>query len=386
MTRTRVLQDPSGKTWATRCDGLDVIVRTGAPGKEKESTKTLADVRAAVVHAQKEEWSRLKKGFVLVNAEAAAGEPRMHRYLGAGYTGAMPVADWNGRLLCSRNLASEVHRQAAGRDQMVFIDAGAREVDAFEAPENTLVWKALHMPSPDRLLLRADHGVLAWSPATRGFETLAEKNPKPASFLSVAGTRAAWFEQPALVVRDLSAATTANAELFRRQAEPQLFGGHSSQMEGALSSQGVLAFCTQAGEVQFAEVQGGAARPAWTGDFGMVDKLAFSPDGRWLLAKERYGHWTLLCFDMQAAAPRAGWPALGDLGNGDFALDPAGERLAIAHRGHVDVYEFAAMKPLLRFAVDHVVKRCTIAWIGSDAIGVRTDYGCASLYAVNAAA
>lgn len=384
MTRTRVLLDPAGKTWATRCEGADVIVRAGAPGKEKESTKSQADAKAAIAHAQKEEWARLKKGFVLVNPEARAGEPRMHRYLGQGYTGAMPVADFKGQLLCSRNLASDVHPQAAGRDQLVVIDAQAQETDTFEAPENTLIWNAVYTSALDRLLVRADHGVLAWSPATRTFETLAEQNRAPASFLSVAGTRAAWFAQPELVVRDLSP-SAGGSDLPRHEAHPQLHGGHTLQMEGALSSQGVLAFCVQAGEVQFLDVAGGTARPAWKGDFEMIAKLCFTPDGRWLLAKEQYGRWTLRCFDMEAAAPRADWPDLGDLANSDFALDPSGERLAVAHRGHIEVFEFATMKSLLRFAVDHVVKRCAIAWTDNDAIGVRTDYGCASLYAVNAA-
>lgn len=381
MTRTRILHDLNGKTWTTRCDGPDLTVRAGAPGKEKESAKTFADAKACIAHAQKEEWSRLKKGFLLANPEAGAGEPRMHRYLGAGYTGAMPIADFKGQLLCVRNLPSDVHRQAAGREQIVVIGADGQEADAFEAPENMLIWKVLHMQLPDQLLLRADHGVLAWSPATRTFQVLAENNPKPASFLSIASARAAWFAQPDIVVRDLSAGN-GSADVLRQPAEPRLFGGHSSQMEGALSAQGVLAFCTRAGEIQFVDLTSHTTRPPWTGEFEMIDRLCFTPDGRWLLAKEHYGRWTLHCFDMQTATPRADWPALGDLGTADFALDPAGERLAIAHRGHVDVYAFATMKPLLRFAVDHVIKRCAIAWIGSDSIGVRTDYGCASLYAV----
>jgi hypothetical protein len=36
----------------------------------------------------------------------------------------------------------------------------------------------------------------------------------------------------------------------------------------------------------------------------------------------------------------------------------------------------------LRFTVDHVVRRGTIAWFGRDALAIHTDYGCASLYAV----
>ena len=47
----------------------------------------------------------------------------------------------------------------------------------------------------------------------------------------------------------------------------------------------------------------------------------------------------------------------------------------------MEVLELATMKRELSFPVEHVVKRCAVGWIGGD-LGVLTDYGCASLYAV----
>jgi len=373
MVRERGLQDmATGKRWHTRCEGAVVRVRAGLPGKEKDSEKPQADAAAAVAWAQKEEWARLKKGFVLVDATAKAGSPRMHRHVGGGYTGALLATDVGGRLLSNRS--------SEDGDTLLLLDGEAQLTVEAPAPAGHLVWDAVDAPVLGRVLLSIDHRLYAWSPAAPAdFEPLAAGNRSAASFLSVAGTRVAGIDATDLVVRDLA----SDRELFRRPMAPQLYGGHTPQMAGALSARGLLAWCTQAGEVQFFDLAASAERPAWRGGFEMIDTLRFTPDGRHLLAQERYGGWTLLCFDTETGAPRGGWPAFGDLSNGDFALDPSGRRMAVAHGGHVEVFDFATMKRLLRFPVEHVVRRCRIAWVGDDTLGVRTDYGCASLYAVN---
>jgi hypothetical protein len=56
--------------------------------------------------------------------------------------------------------------------------------------------------------------------------------------------------------------------------------------------------------------------------------------------------------------------------------------VALFDNDHVDIIELIGMQRRLRFTVDHVVRRSTIAWFGRDALAIHTDYGCASLYAV----
>jgi hypothetical protein len=82
------------------------------PGREKVAVKQHDDAQAACRWAAKEEWTRLKKGMVLIAPDALLGEPRLHRFIGGPYTGAMAIApDGYSRFFCNRFLeADEVIR------------------------------------------------------------------------------------------------------------------------------------------------------------------------------------------------------------------------------------------------------------------------------------
>lgn len=370
MNRVRRLLDPAtGKTWSTRCDGELVIISNGFPGKEKHADKPKADAETARIWAEKEEWARLKKGMVLVTPDAAPGEPRMHTYLGGAYTGSLALADVDGRIMCSRSGDTE---------HLVFVSADGVISEPMDLPPNRLAWKIVNAPALDRALVQADDQVIAWSDKTQAFEALSESRAQPGSFLDAAGTRIAWYDAPDIVVKDIATGT----EVFRHKLEAQMYKG-SVQMDGALSPDGgTLAACAHEGEIELFDVASGAST-SWKGSFTQIEKMQFSADGRWLIAKGRYANWGMHCFDLAAGAPRADWPELGDVSQGDFAIDPTGTRLALLHRGHVEIFDLPTMKRVLRFRVEHIVRRADIAWMGSDTLAVRTDYACASLYAVN---
>ena len=377
MTRTRSLHDPadpSGKTWTTECEGTQVRVLAGSAGKLKETRKDFDEPHDALAYALKQEWTRLKKGQVLVHADAAPGEPRMHRYLGGTYTGAMPVADLDGRLLCSWHDADTACALLA-------INAQAQAVGRGQAPPKTLVWQATPHPPTQQVLLLADHAVWTCDPQLQAMQPLTQPNAQPASFLSVAADQVAWYAQGQVEVHTLVPGGVGTRRL-QLPVQPTLYSGHSMQMSGALSAQGLLALCTQAGQIRFIDVASGSEQAAWTGPFEMVTKLQFTPDGRWLLVQEGYGKWALLALDMQSRSPRADWPTLNELGQGDFALSPSGTQLAVSRRDRISVYDMATMQLRMQFVADHVVKRCALTWLGEHTLGLRTDYGCASLYAV----
>ena len=375
MTRTRSLHDPadpSGKTWTTVCEGTQVRVLAGSAGKLKETRKDFDEPHEALAYATQQEWARLKKGQVLAQPEAAPGQPSMLRYLGRGYTGAMPVADLDGQLLCSWHDAS---------DRLLVLNAQGQLIHQGEAPTNTLIWQATPHPPTQQVLLLADHAVWTCDPQLQAMQPLTQPNAQPASFLSVAGDQVAWYAQGQVEVHTLVPGGVGTRRL-QLPVQPTLYSGHSMQMSGALSAQGLLALCTQPGQIRFIDVASGSEQAAWTGPFEMALKLRFTPDGRWLLIQEGHGKWALLALDVQARSPRADWPTLNELGQGDFALSPSGTQLAVSRREQISVYDMATLQLRLQFAADHVVKRCALAWLGEHTLGLRTDYGCASLYAV----
>ncbi len=368
--RARKLTDPAtGKTWSTRCDDANVLVRAGLPGKEKDSVKPQASAEDALDWAEKEEWTRLKKGFVLDDPGAPPGAPRMHRFRGRGYTGALPIEDVGGQLLCNW------YDPERPGDKLFLLDEHGVSSSLPELPGNGMAWRACHVPSLDKLLVKADHQVVAWTAGAAAFEVLCVPNRHSVSCLHVAGSRAVWYAEPDLVVTELATGGT----LLRLPLAYEMYGNHSPQMEAAISPDGAtVACCSQAGEIDLIDVATGKILGTLSGDFLLVVKMSYTPDGRFLIVSEQYGHCRTLCFDIDKMALRSKWI---ETGYSTFALSADGARIAIAQRRHIEVFDFATLKRLLRFRVDHMVKRCSIAWVGRY-LGVQTDYGCASLYAL----
>lgn len=372
--RRRTLHDPAtGKSWGTRCEGETVTVTAGAPGREKATTKTLANAKAALEWAEKEEWSRLKKGFLLVDSNASPGEPRMHVHLGGGYTGALALAAVEGRLLCNRN--ATVQRGVAGDDELVSISPDGAMARAASAPPKHLVWEAVYVPEMQRVLLRCDRTMHLFDPKACTVEPLGIAG----SLLAVSGTRIVRVEPSELSVRDLG----AGDDVLRLPVAAEIVSG-STQMCAALSEDGSrLALCHRKGEVDLFDVASGARTTTWSCGFSHVEKLAFS--GRWLVARGTQGHWTLRAFDLVTNAPRADWaeaarPWEDARACHAFVLDAG--RLVVMHGKKITVFDLATMSSLLGFTADHVVRSGALAWFGPDTIAVRTDYGAVSLYAL----
>lgn len=366
----RTLHSPgTDRTWSIEVQGALSRIQSGAPGKERTSERHHADATAAREYAQKE-WIQLKKGNVLANPDAPPGSPRMHRFLGRGYTGALVAANVGGRLLCNRPGETE---------ELAFVSPEGEIETALALPPNTLAWEVAEAPTIEGALLLLDHRVMAWTSGSGATSPLTREATAPASFLSVAGDLAAWYDAPYAVVHDLA----RGEDRLRHEVHPELYAGHTFQLAGSLSPDaGTLALCATSGELTLVDVASGEVRRQ-EGAFAMIERLSFAPDGRYLLAHERYGGWTLLAFDPKSGAMLPHWPPLGDLSGAAFDIDPAGERLALAHRARMRIYNLEDMTLRAEFEIDHVVKRSAVVWIGESTLGIRTDVGCASLYSVD---
>lgn len=153
-------------------------------------------------------------------------------------------------------------------------------------------------------------------------------------------------------------------------------------MEGTLSRDvRLLALCARPGEMTGLDVSSGTPRQVLRGDFAMVHRMDFLPDGRRLLVAEVYGRWSLRCLDIGTGQPDPDWTEL-QIDGGAVALSPAGDRVALARRDRISIHDLGQGGQMGGFALEHVVKRCAMTWIADDALAVRTDLGCTSIYAV----
>ena len=334
--------------------------------------KTLASAEEARGYALKKEWERLRAGFMLSSPSARAGEPLLHRYLSNAYTGAIIAENLDGDLLCSR---FESTSPDGTYSSLYRVTADGTITESVLVPG--LAWQARYIAELDRIIVMVDHQIYSGTVPLGGLEPLTARNPHPVSFLSCAGTRAAWYAEPDIVVTDLS----SGAELLRDTVPAGQYHDHSPQMEGALSPDGaLLASCSRPGEIVVRAVADGQVRHAWTTDFDLVSRLLFSPDGRHLIAREQYGNWRWHRFGLADGSHDADWLAPWDSRRSDLAIDPEGRRAALAHGTEIVVLDLATLQCLVRFPVDHAVRQCALTWAG-DRIAVLTDAGVASLYA-----
>lgn len=370
-----MLYNPStGRVWGTRLAGSDLVVISGVPGKEKQRRTSHPDGATALATAEQEERKRLRKDFALVAPHAPAGAPVMVRALDRSYTGALPVLAVDDAVLCTSDAPQ-------GTEILLFdADGESRQLARIE-PHHQV--SKLAGRADLGFLALVDHAVCRLSPNQGTVEQLVAMGDTPASVLTQSGVRAGWYDQPDLVVVDL----TTGKEFLRRPVEPALYAGHSVQLQAELSPDGeVLAVCSTPGTIEMVEVATGQVAHSITGDFEMVSELHFTADGRWLLVKQEYGNWSLLCFDAVTGQARTGWPDLGDLGDAQIAVATDAHRVAIAdQRGRLRILDLDSLQMQQEFQVDQVSSSFGLTWIGSDRIAIRTDLGFIGLYAVSAA-
>lgn len=378
MTRERLLQDPTtGKVWGTRCEGSAVEVTSGNAAKPKLELKNFPGPGEAAGWAVKQEWSRLKKGFVLLNPVAEAGQPSMHRYIGGGYTGALMIAGRHGRMVTNRYQDEDA--SGAATDMLLLIGDDAGILHDWRPGKTDLAWSALPADDGKGFLIRFDSGIYLWPSDGRPPQRISDATVMSSPFLTTSNGYVAWHDGDHVTVMRL-----ADGQRFLKLARtPAMVGGHSRQMMGALSPDATtLACCATPGEIEYIDIAQADTVRRHRSDFEMITKMEWSADGRWLLALEQYGEWRLLCLDAATGECRPGWPKFADMTRTDFALDSDSKRLAILYRGHIALHDFTDMREIRRFPVDHVVRTAHIAWTGDNAISVRTDYGCLSTYAI----
>lgn len=354
---------------------MQVSTETTAGGKSRRTEKHFATAAEAATYAERREWTLLKKGFVLHHAAAVPGEPLLHCFIGGGgYTGSLAFA--------ATPLGLYVYQHGwfrSATDQQDFVvrlDATGHVHATLPLP-TVLAWDMHYQPAWPALVLDLDHTIVAYDLETGIFQPLSERSRSPASWVAVAAGRTAFLANDELVVLGPD-----RRALFRQPLATQLFNG-SVGFAAALGSSGErLAVHTTPGEVQLRRALDGTLQYLLTGDFGLVQQLAFIGHDQLLLLLERSGTGRLRCFDLVryteidfSLAGGEDWPS----GPKAYCLNADQTRLAVLRGSWVELFEVASRQLVRRFRLQHCVKSAKLHFVG-EALGARTDAGCFSLY------
>ena len=345
-------------------------------GKTRLTQKEFAGIDEAQKACVKKEWESLKKGYVLQNAGAKAGEASLHAYIGGGYTGALSFAGAGDDLFVYK--CGGYKEGGALDDFLIRLDASGAVKQQTLLPK-PLAWQAER--AGEILLLDLDHFIFKFDPATGEFSDLSKdisfKNSKE-------------FTSFVCAAKDTAAFAMFGQIFTLRGGEISPLAEYRSEMKSytpilcaAISDEGTrLALHCKQKEIKILSTINGKILNELGGDFGIFDKICFLADGS-VLGKECYAG-KLIC--LGAASGERLKPAWlhGECAEADeLCVSADGSQLALINYDKARIIDLKSGNLRLSFELSHVVKRCEAKFErinGEEFLAVRTDYGCFSLY------
>jgi len=160
-------------------------------GKTRQTQKEFASAGEAQKACVKKEWESLKKGYVLQNAGAKAGEASLHVCIGGGYTGALAFAGAEGELFVYK---CGDYKEEDSVDFLTRLSADGAIRGDIILPK-PLAWHAER--AGENLLLDLDHDIFKFNPQTGEFtnvfkELKIKRNGDITSFICASGETAAF--------------------------------------------------------------------------------------------------------------------------------------------------------------------------------------------------
>ena len=361
-----------------RVQGQILISESIKNGKSTQTQKEFASADEAQKACIKKEWESLKKGYVLQNSDAKAGEASLHVYIGGGYTGALAFAGVGDELFVYK--CGGYKEGGALDDFLIRLDASGAVKQQIVLPK-PLAWRAER--AGEVLLLDLDHFIFKFDPASGEFNDLSKdisfKNSKEFTSFVCAAKDTAAFAMFGQIF------TLRGGEILSLSEYKSEMKSYAPILCAALDADGTrLALCCKQNEIKILSTLSGEILNEIRGDFGIFDKICFLADGS-LLGKERYTS-KLVCLDT-ASGERLNPVWLRDecAEADELCVSADGSWLALISYDKARIIDLKSGNLQLSFELSHVVKRCEAKFErinGEEFLAVRTDYGCFSLYKI----
>lgn len=355
-------------------NGKTLISETGKIGKLRTTEKGFSNNQEALKNFHKKEWDALKKGFVLNDETVQIGQPILHKFIGGAYTGALSLEHSPKGIF--------VYEDSIQNEQIVgsinLIDSLGNILKSLELPK-PLAWDIEYSPERNSLILDIDHYIYEFDLEKETFHNLGQEKSDVDSFISVANDKIAFATLGKLIVLD-----NQNNLLFTKEYETETIKGNTPFC-GKLSNDGkLLAFHNKVGEIQIIDANSGALLSKINGKFEMVYQFEFADNNKLLVVREQYGTWGMRYFDLstneEIQMKEIEIPEYSKDVNA-FCFNSDQTKLVLLQQSNAHLFDFVNKKLLHSFKIEHVVKTCEIKFV-EDKLGVRTDYGCFSIYNV----
>ena len=377
MKKPAVYKDLPKDKVTTLSQRANVIVTESINEKGKSTIreKVFDTDQKAADALMKKGWELLKKGYLFEDKQAEAGEASLHLYLGGGYTGALAFTSSPSGIYAYQSGAIS---EDSSEDFMLHISFEGQILDKILLPQ-PLAWDMRYHSKLDRVLLDLDHTIYSYDLQTKQFTQLTAALKLPVSFIELSADRFVYAAHPKLYIQNL-----LGQLVYEGAFEAQVIQGDICFAANLSKDGKLLALHAKKDEIALLDIEKGQLLPGLNGGFGKIEKLDFLENKDQLLLMEARGNRRLRLWDLNLKMEQ---PLTGSLEAEDgqdlkdYCLNEEQTLLAVLRYTEIQVYEWPSQKLRISFNVAHMVKTAQIRFVG-DALAVRTDYGCLSLYKI----
>lgn len=374
MKTANLFDDQNDKSSVITLSDNKVITETINKGKSRLTEKEFSDAEEASKQYEKKRWELLKKGFTERNEANEPGTPSLHYLAGLGYTGCLSFEDTpDGIFVYKHGWFKTANDQ---KDFILLIDREGNLKETIELPK-VLPWDIRYNKSNNSLLMDIDHYIYSYDLADKQFVQHTSTINRPASFISVSDSNIAYGTHPKLFIRNNS-----DNSILEKDFDVEVIKGSIPFCAGLSKDGKMLAFHNKEGEIQLIDTQTYQLIKTIQGEFRMIVQIQFVDNDKTLVIREQYGKWSLHYFDVEKGMELF-YPGL-DVNEYSptifsFCFNADETILVQLHRTRAHVFDYKNKKFMYSFSLEHCVKKAEARFVGEQ-LGVRTDYGCFSLY------
>ncbi len=366
--------DLAQKTTKISCEENTLNLKTVTGGKTKTADKSYPSVEACRKEFFKKEWELLKKGAIMRNPAAGAGEPAVHIFIGGGYTGCLSFAATpNGTFVYQ---AGSNGREMGTQDKLLCISPDGRITSELLLP-GLLPWEICYDAKLDNFLIDLDHYIYQYDFTSATFTKLTHELKMPASFATIGNGTWAYATHPFYYIK------SGNGQPKEFKLDVAFVKG-SIPLCASLSPDGeILALNNSEGTIQLIDTNTTGVTTTIQGDFGRVEQILWTKDSKQIIVHSLRASNAIRFFDSATGSEMLHQtltlPTYTQDIN-DCCINADNTLLVCLQRTTAFVFDFNTKSLLYEFPVYHCVKTAQVRFIDGKQVGVRTDYGCFSIY------
>ncbi len=352
-----------------------VTYQTIKNNKGRIYKKELTTNEEAVDFFYKKQWDMLKKNFVFSQETNQIGCPKLHYFTSDGYSGCLSFENLGNEII--------VYKQGSYEDannQVDYIDLITPKgnlIQEIKLP-TILPWNIEHTKHKDFVLMDLDHSIFKFHANTRDFERIVEFTTGEAkSIISISAKYYCYATNESLIVKDYH----DNIQ-FERALALETIKGQTLFCASLSKHSDIIAIHSKTGEVDLFDVKKNELIKTIKCDIDFIDNIQFVENDQTLILKPRYNKPLIyIDIDKEKLLKYTNLEINEIKEVEDYCLNQDESILVLLQRSKAYVYDFKKKQFLTSFKIEHMGRRAKIKFINHE-LGVRTDYGCFSIYKI----